>query len=125
MANPKKINNVLFLKDGTEFQLPTKLILCLHCQGTGTEVNPAIDGAGITQREFDEDPEFQDSYFVGVYDRACGRCAGSGRVYVIDIEGAQAQCPAELEAFEEQEIESMRTEQEEAWLRRAESGERY
>ena len=57
--------------------------ICSGCRGNGTHVNPSIDCGGITQDEFDEDPEFAESYFRGDYDVSCKPCGGSGKVKVM------------------------------------------
>lgn len=56
--------------------LPVVYSVCPRCEGTGTHVNPAIDGNGLTREDFDEDPDFRDDYMSGVYDVACYECGG-------------------------------------------------
>jgi hypothetical protein len=56
--------------------LNAKYEVCDLCDGKGTTVNPAIDHYGITNEDFDEDPDFRENYFSGVYDVACRRCEG-------------------------------------------------
>jgi len=55
--------------------------ICSRCDGHGTIVNPSVDGNGLTQEDFDEDPDFREAYFGGVYDIACPDCE-SGKVRV-------------------------------------------
>lgn len=57
-------------------ELPIKFHVCETCKGKGTQVNPAIDGHGLTQEDFDADPEFEENYFSGLYDIACMDCEG-------------------------------------------------
>lgn len=53
-----------------------KFIVCPRCRGEGNVVNPEVDGNGITAEEFDEDPDFRENYFSGVYDVLCPMCRG-------------------------------------------------
>lgn len=53
-----------------------KFIVCPRCRGEGTIVNPEIDGNGLTSSDFDEDPDFRENYFSGVYDISCPCCNG-------------------------------------------------
>jgi len=62
---------------------PMKWAICSQCDGDGSHVNPSIDCGGITQDEFDEDPEFAEAYFSGRYDVSCKPCGGSGKVKVM------------------------------------------
>ena len=83
MANgPEKI--IWEDANGVEHELPTKFEVCGRCSGKGTHVNEAIDGNGISREEFDEDPDFAESYFRGDYDVACTACKGLRVVAVID-----------------------------------------
>ena len=50
--------------------------VCDVCDGRGAHVNPAIDAGGISAAEFDEDPDFAEAYWSGVYDVTCARCGG-------------------------------------------------
>lgn len=73
--------------DLVELVLPTKFELCPRCKGKGSHVNPAVDGSGLTQEDFDEGgPEFRDDYMAGVYDVACHECRGKRVVAVPDWE---------------------------------------
>jgi len=57
--------------------LPSKAVVCWRCRGTGSHVNPSIDGHGITSDEMNElGPEFFDDYMGGMYDVICGLCKG-------------------------------------------------
>jgi hypothetical protein len=66
--------------------LPAKRVVCPRCDGSGTHVNPSIDGNGLTAEDFVEDPDFRESYFSGVYDVRCERCDGNNVVDEIDEE---------------------------------------
>lgn len=68
-----------------EVTLPTTWGVCDVCHGAGTHVNPAIDCGGISSQEFDEDPDFADSYRRGDYDQTCNKCAGRTTVRVVDM----------------------------------------
>ena len=55
----------------------TKYRVCPTCGGSGSIVNPAVDGGGLTAEDFErEGPEFEAAYFGGVYDQACPECGG-------------------------------------------------
>lgn len=61
--------------DGT-FKGQTKFEVCDTCSGSGKTVNPSIDAGGLSQEDFDEDPDFAESYFSGNYDIVCAGCKG-------------------------------------------------
>lgn len=72
--------------------------VCDTCEGRGKYVNPAIDGHGISQDEFRDDPDFEEAYFAGRYDITCTECKGLRVVPIAD----PARNPSELiERFEE------------------------
>lgn len=76
-----------------EEKVPGKYEVCGRCTGKGTHVNPAIDGHGITSEEFEQDPDFEEAYFGGVYDVPCYECKGKRVVLVVDEEKAKAADP--------------------------------
>jgi hypothetical protein len=53
-----------------------KYMVCPVCDGEGTTVNPSIDCNGLTAEDFDDDPDFEESYWRGDYDVVCGACKG-------------------------------------------------
>lgn len=57
--------------------------VCDLCQGRGSHVNPSIDCGGLTREDFDEDPDFAESYFEGHYDVDCNQCHGKRVVPVL------------------------------------------
>lgn len=63
------------MPDGT-ITVPMEYEVCGLCQGSGKTVNPNIDCGGISQEDFDEDPDFEQDYFSGRYDITCTRCRG-------------------------------------------------
>lgn len=67
-----------------EVELPAKYEVCSRCNGEGKHTNPAIDGNGISQEQFDEDPDFAEAYFSGRYDVACEVCGGKRVELVVD-----------------------------------------
>ena len=70
-----------------EIEIPTMFGVCPRCRGTGSHVNPAIDGNGLTQEDFDEaGPDFRDDYMAGVYDVACHECKGKRVIMIPDRE---------------------------------------
>ena len=117
-GGPTTIEITVFAEEGHEVELaiPAKFALCPRCRGRGSHVNPAVDGQGISQEEFDQDPDFQESYFRGDYDVACHRCAGEKVIKVIDRAKATA---AELKIYLDQQRELRDLEAEEAAERRA------
>lgn len=86
--------------DGIEHALPAKWQLCSVCEGKGTHVHPAIDAGGLSAEDFDNDPDFAESYFGGDYDVTCQRCQGRTTERVVDWD----RVPKPLrEAWEKQE----------------------
>jgi len=69
-----------------EIFCPTKVALCPVCGGEGRHVNPSVDCCGLTREDFDEDPDFADEYFSGMYDVSCYNCHGEKVVREPDME---------------------------------------
>lgn len=65
-------------------QLPAHYVVCDTCWGNGSIVNPAVDGHGLMSEDFEEDPDFRDDYFRGVYDVRCPTCKGLRVLLEID-----------------------------------------
>ena len=59
-----------------EHSVLVRFEVCPLCDGKGKHVNPSIDAHGISREEFDEDPDFRESYFRGDYDQRCNLCGG-------------------------------------------------
>ncbi len=71
--------------DGCELSIPAHYVVCDRCEGTGSHVNPSVDGHGITSDEMAElGDEFLSDYLGGVYDVACYECHGKNVVLVAD-----------------------------------------
>lgn len=91
-----------------EDTLPAKYEVCPDCQGRGQYVNPSIDSHGLSSEDFDQDPDFAESYFGGDYDITCQSCCGNrvilvpatedGRAVIQEILDHEAQCQAEIAA---------------------------
>lgn len=83
-----QIHQWVTTKKGNQFQifLPGKREICGTCRGKGHHVNPAIDGNGLSSEDFDEDPDFRESYLRGHYDVSCEECQGVGHVFDIDYD---------------------------------------
>lgn len=97
----KELKIVLF-RDDTEIELPIRFEVCSGCGGHGKHVNRNIDGNGLSREDFDEDPDFREDYFAGVYDVTCDTCGGRRVVPVID----EARCdPVLLAEYEGQQRE--------------------
>lgn len=129
MSNPV-IEWIHFLPDGEEeiIKFPAKMIVCYTCDGTGSTVNPSIDGNGITADEMDEmGDDFREDYFGGVYDVQCRTCKGLRVIAQLDRPACNRnpKLRALLKQKEAVDAEIDRDDASEAWLRRAESGERW
>lgn len=96
--------------DFENVQLPGKMEVCPRCEGKGSHVNPAVDGNGLTREDFDEDPDFAEDYFGGVFDICCEECKGMRVVCVPDIFDHEDRVLPEFKDIWEYE---MRCEQEE------------
>jgi hypothetical protein len=109
-----------------EHELPGKRVICAKCDGTGTHVNPNVDGpSGLSSEDFDEDPDFKRDYFAGVYDVTCTNCEGEKVVVILNRRRALKTNPELLQRYEDDRVERTRESYEEAHLRRMEMGERY
>lgn len=82
-----------------EEDLPTKWDVCPVCDGDGKHVNPSIDAGGISQEQFDDDPDFAEQYRSGHYDQTCTHCEGRTTVQVVDWDALD---PAMRKAYEAQ-----------------------
>jgi hypothetical protein len=120
----QKFTFVGFAADGAEIEyaLPAKFEVCSRCSGTGSHVNPSIDGNGLSREDFDQDPDFEEAYFRGDYDVRCETCKGARVVPVPDLaRWTFAQKRAYVKHLRD-ERDWARDDASEAWLRRAESG---
>jgi len=68
---------------------PARYEVCGNCNGKGHHVNRAIDGNGLSADDFNEDPDFAEAYFSGVYDVPCDECHGNRVVLVPATEAGQ------------------------------------
>lgn len=83
-----------------EIELPAKWEVCSRCDGEGKHVDPAIDGNGISQEQFDGDPDFEEAYFGGRYDVKCEECQGRTTILVVDAAECKRQgLEEELKAY--------------------------
>lgn len=62
--------------DNTTYAVEFRFEVCPLCEGRGKHVNPSIDAHGLSREDFDEDPDFEESYFRGDYDVRCTLCGG-------------------------------------------------
>lgn len=110
----RTIEVTLFNEDGDEYvaALPAIKIVCGRCDGTGKHVNPAVDGHGLSREDFDEDPDFAEDYFSGVFDVTCHECHGERVLLVVDHEQAAIECPDDYQRWcdHERELANMRAE---------------
>lgn len=65
-------------------ELPAVWTVCPRCKGSGSHVNPNIDGNGLTAEDFAEDPDFKEDYFSGIYDVTCYECNGRTTIPIVD-----------------------------------------
>lgn len=85
-------------------EAPARWEICHRCNGDGKHSNPAIDGNGITQSEWEEwAPEDREDYMNGFYDIQCEICSGSGKVLVIDREAFKINNTEDFRKWEESE----------------------
>jgi hypothetical protein len=94
-------------EDGSylETALPSKFEVCGKCAGSGSHVNEAIDGNGITSSEMDElGDDFREDYMAGVYDVQCTECKGLRVVPVVDADRCPAELLAKYHAHQEEEF---------------------
>lgn len=71
----KTIEYVTEEGDEVQVDLPAKYEVCDRCSGTGKHDHPAFSN-GFTREDMDEDPDFAEDYFKGVYDVRCEECHG-------------------------------------------------
>lgn len=50
--------------------------VCHICNGDGKHMDPSIDAGGLTEEDFEEDPDLRARYLRGEYDMTCGTCHG-------------------------------------------------
>lgn len=91
-----------------ELHLPAKLEVCDLCRGEGRTVNPSIDAGGLTQEDFDEDPDFREDYFSGAYDIPCGQCQGKRVVPVVDEGRLNAEQKKAFTAYQDDQYDRAR-----------------
>lgn len=91
------------LKWDEEQIIPVKYVVCSTCEGKGKIVNPNIDRQGLSREDFDEDSDFRENYFSGMYDIACNECNGKRVSIVFDEErGNPKQLKMILDWYEEE-----------------------
>jgi RecJ-like exonuclease len=105
-----------------ERERPFNWVICDRCRGHGKHVNPNIDGHGLSREDFDEDPDFAEDYFSGVYDVACHECRGAGKVKVPDVSRMTFAEKREYVLELRDERESRADDNSERWMRYAETG---
>jgi hypothetical protein len=94
----------------SEIEIPFVWAVCDLCRGKGSHVNPSIDCNGLTGEDFDEDPDFAESYMRGDYDVQCGQC--NGRRVVPELNPTTADQKAALDVLDEQEADDAAYERE-------------
>lgn len=90
---------IIYDENDNEISLPTRTIVCPRCGGRGAQVNPAVDGNGLSQDDMDElGEDFREDYFRGVYDIVCIECGGRNVVEEVDEDRLD---PATKKIYEE------------------------
>ena len=84
---------------------PGKFEVCGNCHGKGSHVNRAIDGNGLTQEDFAEDPDFMEAYMSGVYDVACDECGGNRVILVPTTEEGRKAVDYVMQGYHETQAE--------------------
>lgn len=79
----------------SHLEIPARRIVCPLCNGKGSHVNPSIDSHGLSREDFDDDPDFRENYFSGMYDVPCYRCHGKNVCLVVD----EGRCNRSLLAY--------------------------
>lgn len=74
------------LKGGVPLPMPCVNALCTLCDGDGHVVNPSIDAGGLSDEDFDCDPDFYENYMNGCYDVICPECNGERVIGALDHE---------------------------------------
>jgi hypothetical protein len=87
--------------DEVTVELPAHYEVCSRCGGEGRHTNPAIDGNGLSESDFDADPDFKEAYFAGAYDVPCEVCGGQRVEAVVDVESLSAENKEHWERYQE------------------------
>lgn len=82
-------------------EFPFKYEVCPTCGGKGKHVNPNIDSHGLTRDDFEQDPDFAEDYFSGLYDVDCYECNGTRVVPVIEEEFLNEEQKVKLKFLQE------------------------
>jgi len=96
-----------------ENRIPATFKVCDTCEGKGKHVNPSIDAHGISAEEFDEDPDFRESYFSGNYDVTCYECQGKRVVLKPDEDRMTAEQKKTVEERENDHYEMIQEDESE------------
>jgi len=110
-------------------RLPARMTVCPRCEGHGSHLTPSIGQHAYSQEEFNEafaEEEEREAYFKrgGMYDVTCEECRGK-RVVAVPDEARIAQDPtlaAIYARWQEQQRDAARSEAEDAYTYRMESG---
>lgn len=93
--------------DDIEYEVPGKFELCPRCEGAGKHDHPAFEN-GLTQSDFEEDPDFREEYLAGRYDVPCEECHGQRVVVVPDCERLSPEEKEVLNSYQEMMAEDAR-----------------
>lgn len=81
-------------------KLPAHYEACSRCGGEGKHTNPSIDGNGLSESDFDADPDFKEAYFAGAYDMTCTVCKGLRVEAVVDVDSLSTENKAHWEKYQ-------------------------
>lgn len=98
-----------------EVELPAVWVICSHCRGEGK--SSSYLGA-ITSDEWhnDWDPEEQERYIAGEYDRPCTACEGLGRQLELDPDAKLTDLQREAIAYHEESAREAAQDRRTAWF---------
>lgn len=120
--NEKKMTAVLKYSEddnGEPLVIPMHYEVCDTCNAKGVVVNPSIDGNGLSREDFDDDPDFAEDYFSGVFDITCPHCKGKRVCIAPDFDNMTPDMAKTVTAAIEDYFEDQRSD---ARTRRMENG---
>ena len=105
-----------------DVEFPARFAVCPTCEGKGSHVNPNVDRKGISQEDFDADPDFKEAYLSGAYDVTCHECAGKRVVPEVNTDALSDEQKTALAAWEQEQADLADMDREDAATYRMECG---
>jgi len=87
-------------------RLPAIFELCDLCSGSGSVVNPSQDASGLSEEDFERDPDFEEEYKSGRYDITCPQCRGKRVIPVINYEGLSVEQKKKFDDYQREQAEA-------------------